>query len=64
MFHVRSFEAKNKLLEFDFQYMNSFESFGRSDNDVHVYSMFNKTVLNPSLKVTTPTQILAYLHAV
>ena len=49
MFHVRSFEAKNKLLEFDHQNMNRFESFVCSDNDVQPITKSHHTNANSRL---------------
>ena len=39
MFDIRSFEAKNKLFEFDHQQMNMFEFVRCSKNDVRVRSI-------------------------
>ena len=48
-FDVRSFEAKNRVFEFDHQQMNTFEFVRCLKNDVRVRSMFDKMVLDPSL---------------
>ena len=48
-FDVRSFEAKNRVFEFDHQQMNMFEFVRCSKNDVRVRSMFDKMVFDPSL---------------
>ena len=48
-FDVRSFEAKNRVFEFDRQQMNTFEFVRCSKNDVRVRSMFEKMVFDPSL---------------
>ena len=48
-FDVRSFEAKNRVFEFDHQQMNMFEFVRCSKNDVQVRSMFDKMVFDPSL---------------
>ena len=48
-FKVCSFEAKNRVFEFDHQLINTFESVLCSKNDVRDHSMFNKMVFNPSL---------------
>ena len=48
-FDVRSFEAKNRVFEFDYQQMNTFEFVRCSKNDVRVRSMFDKLVFDPSL---------------
>ena len=48
-FDVRSFEAKNRMFEFDRQQMNTFEFVRCSKNDVRVRSMFEKMVFDPSL---------------
>ena len=48
-FDVRSFEAKNRVFEFDHQQMNTFEFVRCSKNDVRVRSMFDKMVFDPSL---------------
>ena len=50
-FDVRSFEAKNRVFEFDHQQMNMFEFVRCSKNDVRVRSMFDKMVFDPSLKI-------------
>ena len=52
--YVRSFEAKNRVFEFDYQYMNMFVRC--SKNDVRVSSMSNlvnlmKTLLGSKLNV-------------
>ena len=49
MFDFRSFEAKNRMFEFDHQYMNTFEFVRCLKNDVRVRSMFYKMVFDPSL---------------
>ena len=49
MFNIRSFEAINKVFEFDHQQMNTFEFVRCSKNDVRVRSMFDKMVFDPSL---------------
>ena len=49
MFDVRSFEAKNRVFEFDYQQMNTFEFVRCSKNDVRVRLMFDKMVFDPSL---------------
>ena len=48
-FDVRSFEAKNRVFEFDHQQMNMFEFVRCSKNDVRVRSMFDKMVFDTSL---------------
>ena len=48
-FDVRSFEAKNRVFEFDHQQMNMLEFVRCSKNDVRVQSMFDKMVFDPSL---------------
>ena len=48
-FDVLSFEAKNRVFEFDRQQMNTFEFVRCSKNDVRVRSMFEKMVFDPSL---------------
>ena len=48
-FDVRSFEAKNRVFEFYYQQMNTFEFVRCSKNDVQVRSMFDKIVFDPSL---------------
>ena len=55
MFDVRSFEAKNKVFEFDHQQTNTFEFVRCSKNDVQVRSMFDKMVFDPSLSHTENT---------
>ena len=50
MFEVRSFEAKNRVFEFDHLQMNTFEFVRYLRNDVGVRSMFGKMVFDPSLK--------------
>ena len=50
-FDVRSFEAKNRVFEFDHQQMHMFEFVRCSKNFVRVRSMFDKTVFDPSLKI-------------
>ena len=52
MFDVRSFEAKNKVFEFDDQSMNMFEFVQCSKNDVRVRSMFDKMVFDTSLGIS------------
>ena len=49
MFDVRSFEAKNRVFEFDHQQTNTFEFVRCSKNDVRVRSMFDKMMFDPSL---------------
>ena len=51
-FDVRSFEAKNRVFEFDYHKMNTFEFVQCSKNDVRVHSMFDKMVFDPSLRKT------------
>ena len=51
MFDVRSFEAKNKVFEFDHQQMNTFEFVRCSKNDVRVRTMFDKMVFDTSLRI-------------
>ena len=48
-FDVRSFEAKNRVFEFDHQQMNMFKFVRCLKNDVRVRSMFDKMVFDPSL---------------
>ena len=48
-FDVRSFEAKNRVFEFNYHKMNTFEFVRCSKNEVHVHFMFNKMVFDPSL---------------
>ena len=50
-FDVQSFEAKNRVSEFDCQQMNTFEFVQCSKNDVRVCSTFDKTAFDPSLLV-------------
>ena len=50
-FDVQSFEAKNRVFEFDHQQMNTFEFVQCSKNDVRVCSMFDRIVFHPSLNV-------------
>ena len=50
-FDVRSFEAKNRVFECDYQQMNMFEFVRCSKNDVRVRSMFDKMVFDPSLSL-------------
>ena len=45
-FDVRSFEAKNRVFEFDHQQMNILEFLRCSKNDVRVRSMFDNMVLS------------------
>ena len=52
-FDVRSFEAKNRVFEFDHQQMNMFEFVRCSKNDVRVRSMFDKMVFDPSLLIVS-----------
>ena len=52
-FDVRSFEAKNRVFEFDDQQMNMFEFVRCSKNDVRVRSMFDKMVFDTSLPEMT-----------
>ena len=54
-FDVRSFEAKNRVFEFDHQQMNMFEFVRCSKNDVRVRSMFDKMVFDPSLGIVDQT---------
>ena len=54
-FDVRSFEAKNRVFEFDHQQMNMFEFVRCSKNDVGVRSMFDKMVFDPSLVFARPS---------
>ena len=49
MFEVRSFEAKNRVFEFNEKNMNMFEFVQCSKNDVRVRSMFDKMMFDPSL---------------
>ena len=51
-FDVRSFEANNRVFEFDHQQMNMFEFVRCSKNDVRVPSMFDKMVFDPSLSLS------------
>ena len=51
-FDVRSFEAKNRVFEFDHQYMNMFEFVQCSKNDVRVRSMYIKMVFDLSLIIS------------
>ena len=51
MFDVCMFGAKIRLLEFDYQEMNSFEFSQRSNNNVQVCSMFDKIVFDPISKL-------------
>ena len=46
MFDVRSFEPKNRVLEFDYQKMNMFMSVQCSKNDVQVRLIFDKMVFD------------------
>ena len=46
MFDVCLFEAKNRVFEFDYQKMSTFESIQWSINDVRVCSMFNAQDVN------------------
>ena len=46
MFDVRSFEAKIKVFEFNYQYVNTFEFVWWSKNDVPVWSMFDEMVFD------------------
>ena len=48
-FDVRLFKAKNRVLEFDHQLMNTFEFVQFSKNDVRAPSMFDKMVFDPLL---------------
>ena len=50
MFDVRSFEAKVRVFEFDYQEINTFKFVRCSKNDVRVRSMFDKMVFDPSLQ--------------
>ena len=61
-FDVRSFEAKNRVFEFDHQQMNTFKFVRCSKNDVRVRSMFDKMVFDPSLMVGTLQQIGSYSY--
>ena len=54
MFDIRSFKAKNRVVKFDRQQMNTFEFVRCSKNDVQVRSMFDKMVFDPSLLFTNP----------
>ena len=49
-FDVRSFEAKNRVFEFDYQKMNTFESVQCQKIDVWVHLMFDKMRFDTSLK--------------
>ena len=49
MFNVHSFEAKNRVFEFDHQQMNIFQFIQCSKNDVTVCSMLDEMVFDPSL---------------
>ena len=42
MFDIRSFEAKNRVFEFDHLLMNTYKFFQCSKNDVRVHSIFDK----------------------
>ena len=53
MFHVRLFEAKNRVFQFNYQKMNMFESIQCSKIDVPVCSMFDIMVFNPALHDNT-----------
>ena len=48
----KSFEAKNRMFEFDHQQMNKFEFVRCSKNDVRVCSMFDEMVFDPSLMIS------------
>ena len=50
MFDVCYNEAKNRVLQFDFQKMNMFKSVQCSKKDVQMHSMFDKMMFDPSLK--------------
>ena len=52
-FDVRSFEAKNRVFEFDRQQMTTFEFVRCSKNDVRIRSMYDKMVFDPSLLSTS-----------
>ena len=49
-FKVCSFEAKNRVFEFNYQKMNTFEFVRCSKIDVRVRSMFVEMVFDKSLK--------------
>ena len=57
-FDVRSFKAKNRVFDFDHQYMNTFEFVQCSKKDVPVRSMFDKMVFDPSLIFTNYPKII------
>ena len=59
-FDVWSFEAKNRVFEFDHQQMNTFEFVRCSKNDVRVRSMFDKMVFDPSLLLRHIVTILDF----
>ena len=48
---VQSFEAKNRVFQFDYQPINMFEFIRCLKNDVRVRSMFDKMVFDPSLVI-------------
>ena len=50
-FNVCLFEAKNRVFEYGYQKMNTFEFVQCSKNDVRVCSMFDKMVFDTSLAV-------------
>ena len=56
-FHVKSFEAKNRLFEFVYQKMNIVRC---SKNDVRVCSMFDKMVFDPSLRFIKSNLIIEF----
>ena len=49
MFNVHSFKAKNRVFEFDHQYMNTFKFVRCLKNNVRVRLVLDKMVFNPSL---------------
>ena len=49
MFNVFTFEAKNRMFEFDLQSMNMFEFVWCSKNDVRVHMMFDKIAFEPKV---------------
>ena len=63
-FDVRSFEAKNRVFEFDHQQMNTFEFVRCSKNDVRVRSMFDKMVFDPSLRRRNRAQKRVHLRSI
>ena len=52
IFDFRSFEAKNRVFEFDRQQMNTFEFFQCSISDVQVRLMFYEMVFTTSLEIS------------